>query len=110
MNRFYAKIWESVNAKGGAKKWLFEKGVTAKSWYLENEGEFKHKFYDVVFKPVREMFGGNIKKMLVGSAPIAPEVLTFFKIIFGIHINEGYGFTEASAVVTLTHPKDPSAG
>lgn len=37
------------------------------------------------------MFGGNIRFMICGSAPISAEALTFFKIAFGIHIHEVYG-------------------
>jgi long-chain acyl-CoA synthetase len=44
--------------------------------------------------------------MITGSAPIAPEVLTFFKIALGIYIYEVYGQTETSGPATLTHPLD----
>ncbi len=44
--------------------------------------------------------------MITGSAPIAPEVLTFFKITLGIYIYEVYGQTETSGPATLTHPFD----
>jgi long-chain acyl-CoA synthetase len=44
--------------------------------------------------------------MITGSAPIAPEVLSFFKIALGIYIYEVYGQTETSGPATLTHPLD----
>ena len=110
MNKFYDKIWESVNAKGGFKKWLFERAVESKKHCLATEGTFTHRFYNRVFEPIKQMFGGNIKKMIVGSAPVSGEILTFFKIALGIHIHEGYGNTECSAPGTLTHPKDPTPG
>ena len=34
LNRFYDKIYESVNSKGGIKKWLFDKAVESKLHYL----------------------------------------------------------------------------
>ena len=48
--------------------------------------------------------------MITGSAPISPEVLTFFKLALGIHIYEVYGQTETSGPATLTHPLDTSSG
>jgi long-chain acyl-CoA synthetase len=48
--------------------------------------------------------------MITGSAPISPEVLTFFKLALGIHIYEVYGQTETSGPATLTHPLDRTSG
>lgn len=45
----------------------------------------------MIFNKVKERFGGNIKHMITASAPISPEVLTFFKISLGINILEVYG-------------------
>ena len=44
--------------------------------------------------------------MISASAPISPEVLTFYKIALGIHVYECYGQTEVSGPATLTHPTD----
>jgi long-subunit acyl-CoA synthetase (AMP-forming) len=41
--------------------------------------------------------------LLSGSAPIPFHVLEFFDAL-GLPINEGYGMTESSAVVTMNHP------
>src|SRR5690606_10722837 len=69
-----------------------------------------HPEYDKILAPIKGMFGGNVQKMIVGSAPISPEVLTFFKIVLGIHIHEGYGQTEVSAPGSLVHPRDNTVG
>jgi long-subunit acyl-CoA synthetase (AMP-forming) len=37
------------------------------------------------------MFGGNLRVMITGSAPISGEVLNFFKCSLGIHVWEAYG-------------------
>ena len=44
--------------------------------------------------------------MISASAPISPEVLTFYKIALGIHVYECYGQTEVCGPATLTHPSD----
>lgn len=83
---------EGVQGAGGLKKWMFENAVETKKKNLLTKGQFTHGFYDkVVFKKVRELFGGNIRIMLTASAPISGDVLTFFKIALGVHIYEVYG-------------------
>ena len=40
---------------------------------LQENGDYKNGFYDsVVFKKVREGFGGRVRIMASGSAPLSP--------------------------------------
>lgn len=53
--------------------------------------------YDkLVFRKIRLAFGGRLKFLSSGSAPIAPEVLKFFRVALGRNCMfvEGYGQTE----------------
>lgn len=50
------------------------------------------------------------KFIVTGSAPIASHVLDFLRICFSCKVIEGYGQTETSAVVSLTHPNDTTTG
>lgn len=36
-----------------------------------------------IFKPVKELLGGNLRLMLTGSAPVEPKVLDYLKLVFG---------------------------
>ena len=56
--------------------------------------------YDRIFGKVRDIFGGNIRAMVTASAPIAGDVLQFFKIALGIHVHEVYGQTENTGPAT----------
>jgi len=51
--------------------------------------------------------GGSVRLMIVGSAPLAGNVLTFMRAALGCIILEGYGQTECVAPCTLTTPGDP---
>jgi long-chain acyl-CoA synthetase len=111
LNRIHGMVLAGVNAKGGITKTLFEKAVRDKTYNLNHYKTFTHKFYDlIVFSKIRNIFGGKIRIMVTASAPIAAEVLTFFKLALGIHIYEAYGQTEMGQVCTMTLPQDSTAG
>jgi long-chain acyl-CoA synthetase len=89
---------------------VFAKGVNSKTQYLNEQGTVSHKCYDsIVFKAIRAKFGGNLRVMITGSAPIAPEIMTFFRIALSIPVSEAYGQTEGGPM-TLTSTFDPTVG
>ncbi len=55
---------------------------------------------------VKALFGGKLRKLVCGAAPISNDVMNFFKKTLGIHVYEAYGQTEISGVGTFTHPLD----
>ncbi len=61
----------------------------------------KHKIANkLVLSKLRDIFGGNIKMMPCGGAPIDERIVQFFQGI-GINIKVGYGLTETMATVSL---------
>lgn len=59
-----------------------------------------HFFYDpLVFRKFRSSFGGKIRFIVSGGAPLDLEHQIFFKYM-GMPIFQGYGLTEASPVVS----------
>ena len=52
---------------------------------------------------IRQKFGGRIKAMVSGGAPLNPDVGTFFDAM-GITMLQGYGQTEAGPVVSCNRP------
>ncbi len=70
----------------------------------------KHAVADrLVYRKIREAFGGRIRAFFSGSAPLAPELMHFFEGV-GLPILEGYGLTECAAVATANAPDDKRAG
>jgi long-chain acyl-CoA synthetase len=53
---------------------------------------------------IARRFGGRVKAMVSGGAPLNPEVGIFFHSI-GLTVLQGYGQTEAAPVVSCNRPK-----
>jgi long-chain acyl-CoA synthetase len=58
----------------------------------------------LVRRKVRQRFGGRLKAMVSGGAPLNPEIGRFF-LALGVRLLQGYGQTEASPVVSANPPK-----
>ena len=53
---------------------------------------------------IRQKFGGRIKAMVSGGAPLNPEVGNFFEAM-GLTMLQGYGQTEAGPVISCNRPR-----
>jgi long-chain acyl-CoA synthetase len=53
---------------------------------------------------IRDRFGGRVKAMVSGGAPLNPEIGTFFDAM-GLVVLQGYGQTEAGPVISCNRPK-----
>ena len=63
--------------------------------------KIKFKIADkLVLSKLRGVFGGNIKFMPCGGAPLAADLVSYFHS-FGLNIKCGYGLTETTATVSL---------
>ncbi|MFJ9811274.1 AMP-dependent synthetase/ligase [Streptomyces sp. NPDC101158] len=114
--RIFEKVYNGVAAKareGGAAKYkIFQWAAgVAREYAKVTQDNFrrtgtasapfglaaKHKVADaLVYKKLREAFGGRLRAAVSGSVALAPEIGYFFSGA-GIHILEGYGLTESSA-------------
>jgi len=64
----------------------------------------KFKLADsLIFRQIRDRFGGRLKFMVSSAAPISPEILEFFYAL-NIMVLEGWGMTETSAPSSITRP------
>ena len=107
LNRIYDKIYAGMAAAGGFKEKLFHAAVQAKTRGLQ-EGFLTHALYDrLLFHKIKTALGlDQIRFMVSGSAPLASNVMAFFRILLGCTIVEGYGQTEGTAAATIAHPDD----
>ena len=61
------------------------------------------------FRRIHRMFGFKFWAMVVGAAPLDPELEAFWGRL-GFVVVQGYGLTETAPIVTLNHPLRPSRG
>ncbi|NLJ53913.1 MAG: long-chain fatty acid--CoA ligase [Intrasporangiaceae bacterium] len=102
----YGRIITMQAAEGGAKEKIFHKAfdVGRKVAALKREGKsvpfmlgVQHGIFDsIVFKKVRERFGGRVRFFISGAAALNQDIAEWFDAA-GITILEGYGLTESSA-------------
>ncbi|XP_055528399.1 long-chain-fatty-acid--CoA ligase 1 isoform X1 [Wyeomyia smithii] len=102
LNRVYDKIYAEV-ARSSVKKVLLRMALNAKESEIKRGIIRKTSLWDkIVFRKIQEGFGGRLRLMVVGSAPLSSTVLTFCRAALGCLICEGYGQTECTAPITLT--------
>lgn len=105
---------------GGALKWrIFQwaRQVGVRVSRLNQQGKspdpwtkVQHALADrLVFRGLRERFGGRLRFFVSGSAPLSPEIAEFFDGA-GIRILEGYGLTETCAASFMNLPDDYRIG
>ena len=61
------------------------------------------------YRRIHRMFGFKFWAMVVGAAPLDPELEAFFGKL-GFLVVQGYGLTETAPIVTLNHPLHASRG
>ena len=90
---------------------VIENCVKCKLDNFYKTGEYTHTIYDnLVFNKVKEKFGGRLRFILCGSAPINKSILDFIKIVLSSWVVEGYGQTESCACSLLANVTDPMTG
>ena len=106
--RIYEGINNGLNKKSALIKKIFNKAVDIKIKDFNQYGILNNVLFDnLFFKDVRENFGGNLRFMLVGSAPMDSYILNYLRCVLSCEIVEGYGQTEDVAGVLLAKTYDP---
>ena len=110
--RVFQRIYDGINAKlnkfSPIIKKLFNRAIDIKIKDYNETGILKNFLFDnLFFKEVRKTFGGRLRFMLVGSAPMDSYLLNYLRCALSCEIVEGYGQTEDVAGVLLAKTYDP---
>ena len=105
----HQRIRFGVHRKGGISKKMFDRAVAiGRKRLLSERTSLAERLSDplldrLVRTKVRERFGGRLKAMVSGGAPLNPEIGRFF-LALGIVLLQGYGQTEAGPVISCNMP------
>ena len=86
---------------------MFYTALSAKAARLES-GQLTHALFDkLLFNKIKVALGmDHLRFMVTGSAPLASNVMIFFRCMLGVPVLEGYGQTEGAAGATLGNVED----
>lgn len=62
-----------------------------------------------LFGSILAAFGGEVKMIITGGAPVNPEILHFFESI-GISVLNGYGITECAPIIAVNRSRNVVKG
>ena len=109
--RVYDAINDILKKQPTIVKKIFKTAIDLKMKDYSEKGMLTNILWDyTVFKKVRDVLGGRMRFMLIGSAPMDDYVLNFLRCALSCEIVEGYGQTEDAAGILLTKTYDPVAG
>lgn len=111
LERVRRGVEDALAKRGAIVRTLFAKARAA--WERLHVG--RGRFFDgvwldlgriVIFSKIRARFGANLRAIVCGSAPLAPETQQFFSML-GIPVLQVYGLTETTAICTMDDPRQP---
>jgi long-chain acyl-CoA synthetase len=104
-----AKIMKQVEKDGGLPAYLMSRAISIETkryggksvpWDLPMDGILSL----TLRRKVKRRFGGRMKAMVSGGAPLNPDIGLFFQAM-GLPMLQGYGQTEAGPIISCNRPK-----
>ena len=102
LETFYRKIWANVKEQGKEK-------LVNSMIKLCNTLHLGTGIRVKLFKSIHAAFGGKVKMIITGGAPVNPDILHFFQSI-GISVLNGYGITECAPLIAVNRSNNVVAG
>ncbi len=103
LETFYRKIMANIKDQGKEK--LIARMIKISNLLRKVGIDLRRKF----FKAVLAAFGGEVRMVVCGGAPINQDILSFFDGV-GIEILNGYGITECAPIIACNHSHDVIPG
>ena len=103
------RIMRQVEKQGRVAEYLMDRAIGIGEAKLAGRKRLRdapmNLILDKTLRPkIRQRFGGRMKAMVSGGAPLNPDVGVFFETM-GITLCQGYGQTEAGPVISCNRPK-----
>ena len=105
--RIHFEIQKNLSKQSKLTQNLFNMALNQKIKDFKETGILSNPLLDsLIFRKVRGVLGGRMRFMLVGSAPMDPELMNFLQCSLSCKIVEGYGQTEDCAGVLISSQYD----
>ncbi len=103
------RIMKQVSKQGRLANALMDTALEVGERRASGKAKFGDGLKDLVVRgllrpKIRKRFGGRIKAMVSGGAPLNPEVGVFFESM-GLTLLQGYGQTESGPVISCNRPR-----
>jgi long-chain acyl-CoA synthetase len=103
------RIMKQVEKQGRVANYMMDAAMKIAEHSKEGKKRLRDRPLDFLVEKtlrpkIRAKFGGRIKAMVSGGAPLNPEVGNFFDAM-GLTMLQGYGQTEAGPVISCNRPK-----
>jgi long-chain acyl-CoA synthetase len=104
-----SRIMKQIEKQGKVANFMMDRAMSIGSHKAAGRGRWRDKPMDLLLEKtlrpkIRAKFGGRMKAMVSGGAPLSPEVGVFFESM-GLTMLQGYGQTEAGPVISCNRPK-----
>ena len=103
-----ARIIKQIEKQGRVANFLLDRAMAIGSRRVRGARRKRDLPMDFILEralrpKIRKRFGGRIKAMVSGGAPLNPDVGAFFDAL-GLTLLQGYGQTEAGPVISCNRP------
>ena len=104
-----ARIIKQIEKQGKLPNYLMDRALAIGALKATGKRRLRDKPIELVIdkalRPkIRAKFGGRLKAMVSGGAPLNPEIGVFFDAM-GLTMLQGYGQTEAGPVIACNRPR-----
>jgi len=102
------RLIKTVEKQGKFPSYLLDKALNIGNRRAGGKGRKRDKpmeiFLNRTLKPkIQQRFGGRIKAMVSGGAPLNPDIGVFFQSL-GLTLLQGYGQTESAPIIACNRP------
>jgi long-chain acyl-CoA synthetase len=105
----HGRISKAIANQGKMSQWLLARALEVGAKEYDGRLTLRDRpvklMVDTLLKPkIAKRFGGRMKALVSGGAPLNPEVGLFFHSL-GVTLLQGYGQTEAGPVISCNRPR-----
>ena len=104
-----SRIIKQVEKQGRLAGLLLDAAMAVRQRRAEGRPRLADRLHDALIErtlrpKIRARFGGRMKAMVSGGAPLNPEIGRFFESV-GLTLLQGYGQTESGPVASVNRPR-----